>query len=115
MSKFIIAGREYDPQAAQRAELTVCLRVLTEQGVGMKTILSDVASIVTSSDLLEDPKLLKSFMCFVWVLRLSAGEDVTFEDANRVALADFQIVADDNEGSDPKAPVVSDPDAGPGL
>ena len=114
MSKFIIGGREYRPESALKASLNVWRRVITEQGVGLKTVIADVGTIKAPLDILEDPKLLKSFMAFIWVLRLAAGEDVTFDEVGDLALDDFQFAADDEEPAEgPKAPADSDQDASP--
>ena len=114
MSKFIIAGREYRPESALKASLNIWRRVLTEQGVGLKTVIADISAISSPIDILEDPKLLKSFMVFFWVLRLAAGEEVTFEEVGEVALDDFRVVVGEEEpAEDPKAPADSEADASP--
>ena len=109
MNKFVIQGREYDPRAALRASLNVWRRALLDQGVGMKTVLGDVQQIKSSIDIMEDPKLQKSWMVFVWVIRLAAGEDLTFEEANDFPLDEFAYVTEDDEPEDPKAVADSDP------
>lgn len=113
MKKFVIQGREYDPRTALRASLNVWRRVLLEQGVGMKTVLGDVQSVKSPDDIYEDPKIQKSWMAFVWVLRLAAGEDLSFEEANEVPLDDDGELVEDEEPEIPKAPAASDQDASP--
>jgi hypothetical protein len=110
--KFVIQGREYDPRSALRASLNVWRRILLDQGVGMKTVIGDVEQIKSSADLMEDPKLQKSWMAYVWAIRLAAGEDVTFEEANDFPLDEFMLVIEDKEEESteaPKAPADSDP------
>lgn len=110
MKKFVIQGREYDPRAALRASLNVWRRVLLDQGVGMKTVLGDIEQIKSSADIMEDPKLQKSWMAYVWAIRLAAGEDLTFEEANDFPLDEFALVTEDEEEAEaPKAPADSDP------
>lgn len=114
MSKYIIQGREYDSRVVLKASLNIWRRVLLEQGVGMKTVIGDVQSLKSMADVFEDPKLQKSWMAFVWVIRLSSGEDLTFEEANDVPLDEFRIILEEpKEAEAPKAPAASDQDASP--
>jgi hypothetical protein len=114
VSKYIIQGREYNSRVVLKASLNIWRRVLLEQGVGMKTVIGDVQSLKSMDDVFEDPKLQKSWMAFVWVLRLASGEDLTFEEANDVPLDEFRIILGDSEEDEaPKAQPASDQDESP--
>lgn len=68
-------------------------------------------------ELLEDEDLLLTLQSLLWLSKRKAGENITFEDAGKIAFTEFHLLADDDEEEtaepDPKAPPVSDPDDAP--
>lgn len=114
--KFLIEGREYDlERGLSKASLYTLFELKSKYGIGIKSmalIAKRMDKMTDTIDMLDDEEAFKVFMAVVWLARRYAGEKLTLEEANGMALDSLQIVEDEGEETpDPKAPTVSVPAA----
>lgn len=117
--KFLIEGREYDlERGLSKASLYSLFELKSRYGIGVKSMVETAKrmdKMPDPMDLLDDEDAFKVFLAIVWLARRYAGEKLTLEEANGMALDSLQIVNDDDDGdeapADPKGRTVSVPAA----
>lgn len=115
--KFLIEGREYDlERGLSKASLYSLFELKSRYGIGVKSMVETAKrmdKMPDPMDLLDDEDAFKVFLAIVWLARRYAGEKLTLEEANSMALDSLQIVNDEDGETtpDPKERTVSVPAA----
>ena len=100
--RIVIEGREYD--AANLAKVTLLDALELKKQTGMS--LADIEEGMKTADdgsLLEDEGALKALAAFMWITRRRAGENITFNEAADVPMADISFI-DDEPAEEPANP-----------
>lgn len=113
--KLILAGSEYDiNESMTKATLYDLYELKTKTGIGMKSLsdaLERMGKLADPQQFLDDETILLALCALVWLCRRHAGESLSIEEANRVALADVQFKVDaadmPDEAADPTAPALT--------
>nr|QOL00385.1 hypothetical protein [uncultured organism] len=96
--KLILAGKEYDiNESMTKATLFDLYELKMKTGIGMKSLsdaLERMGKLADPKDFLDDETILLALCALVWLCRRHAGESLTIEEANKVALADVQFKVD---------------------
>lgn len=117
--KFRIGEKHYDvEQGAAKATLQTLYVMKTKYGVGIKD-LAEVSKkfkkFKNPIDILDDPEAFNAFRAMIWLARVHAGENLTFEEACSFPLDElvFEDEAAEESEPDPKAAPGTDPGAEP--
>lgn len=119
--KFMLRGGEtvYDCEAGiEKASLGLLYELKVKTGVGVKQLARMVQTLgkfEDPMDALSDKDAFRALMIVIWLARRHAGEKLSVEEANDVALNDFILVRDEPEEVEEAAPKATLPDSGPGA
>lgn len=94
--KFVIEGREYPQAQRGRLKLAVLDRAETELGIPF----GEIEALPTNG--------IRGLCIALWIARLAAGEDISFEDSKDVDVADIEVIVEPGDeeqvpGPDPLA------------
>ena len=115
----VIEGVRYDMQeAVQKASIRSLKDLQKAAGISVNSIvsaLSSMAELADPSAVFDSVEHLDAFAGLVFLCKRKAGEDVSFDDACDVSLADIRIdfETEDEVVEDPKGPLtLEERDAG---
>lgn len=99
--KLVLAGTEYSVNdSLQKATLSDLLQLKVKTGIGMKTLkdsLDLMSTLADPEDFLDDERILLALNALIWLCRRHAGERLTLDEANDVALEDVSFNTDDED------------------
>lgn len=112
MSQWLVVdGTRYDLQeSVQRASIKTLVDLQKSAGISVNTIaetLVGMGEMASPSELFDSVERLNVFAALVFLCKRKAGEQVSFDDAAEVSMADVSIDFDDeseDEADDPKGP-----------